>query len=120
MEFELSGHAGLQLWKQTLSNIVLGKGPDLTTRQLSVLLTVYLETKKHTVRELAGTIDVSKPVITRCVDTLSMLGLVKRVRDEKDRRNVFIQRTVKGAVFLTDFAEMIERSNEETKELQKL
>ncbi len=115
MEFELSGHAGLKLWKQMLTNIVLQKGPDLTTRQLSVLLTIYLEPKQHTVRGLAATINVSKPVITRCVDALSIMGFVKRVRDENDKRNVFIQRTVKGAVFLTDFAEMIERSNEETK-----
>ena len=116
MKLELSGHAGLRLWKQTLKNIVLNKGPDLTTRQISVLLAVYLDTAEHTVRGLAAYIDVSKPVITRCVDSLSILGLVKRVRDEKDRRSVFIQRTVKGAVFLTDFAEMIEKSNEEAKE----
>lgn len=113
MEFELSGHAGLKLWKQALTNIVLQKGPDLTTRQLSVLLTIYLEPKKHTVRGLATAIGVSKPVITRCVDALSIMGFVKRVRDENDRRNVFIQRTVKGAVFLTDFAEMIEKSNDQ-------
>ena len=116
MKLELSGHAGLRRWKQTLKNIVLNMGPDLTTRQISVLLAVYLETGEHTVRGLAAYIDVSKPVITRCVDSLSILGLVKRVRDEKDRRSVFIQRTVKGAVFLTDFAEMIEKSNEEAKE----
>ena len=105
MEFNLSGHTGLGLWKQTLTNIVLNKGPDLTTRQLSILLTVYLDTKQHTVRGLAGQIDVTKPVITRAIDCLSMLGLVKRVRDEKDKRSVLIQRTVKGAVFLTDFAD---------------
>lgn len=116
MEFELSGHAGLRLWKQTLTNIVLKKGPDLTTRQLSVMLMVYLEPKQHTVRGLAAAIDVSKPVITRCIDSLSILGLVKRVRDENDRRSVFITRTVKGAVFLTDFAEMIEKSNEEARD----
>ncbi len=113
MEFELSGHAGLRLWKQTLTNTVLKKGPDLTTRQLTVLLTVYLEPKKHTIRGLAAAIAVSKPVITRCIDSLSILGFLKRVRDEDDRRSVFIQRTVKGAVFLTDFAEMIENSNDE-------
>lgn len=117
MNFDLSGHAGLKLWKQALTNIVLNKGPDLTTRQLSVLLMVYLESsKQHTVRGLAAAIDVSKPVITRCVDTLSIFGLVKRIRDEKDKRNVFITRTVKGAVFLTDFASMIEKSNDEAKE----
>ncbi|HRW29914.1 MAG: MarR family transcriptional regulator [Alphaproteobacteria bacterium] len=110
MEFELSGHAGLKLWKQALTNIVFKKGPDLTTRQLSVLLIVFLEPKKHTVRGLAASLNVSKPVITRCIDSLSIQGLVKRVRDEEDRRSVLIQRTVKGAVFLTDFAELIEKS----------
>lgn len=113
MEFELSGHAGLRLWKQTSKNVVLNKGPDLSTRQLSVLLIIYLESKKHTVRSLATSINVSKPVITRCIDSLSILGFVKRVRDETDKRSVFIYRTVKGAVFLTDFAELIEKSNEE-------
>jgi DNA-binding MarR family transcriptional regulator len=116
MDFDLSGHAGFKLWKQTLTNIVLNKGPDLTTRQLSVLLAGYLEPKQHTLRSLAAFINVSKPVITRCVDTLSILGLVKRIRDEKDKRSVFITRTVKGAVFLTDFASMIEKSNDEVKE----
>ena len=115
MEFDLSGHAGLHLWKQTLTNIVLNKGPDLTARQLSVLLHVYLEPKDHTVRGLASTLGVLKPVITRCVNALCILGLVKRIRDEKDRRSVFIQRTVKGAVFLTDFAELVEKSNKEAK-----
>jgi len=69
--------------------------------------------KQHTVRGLAAQIDITKPVITRTIDSLTILGLVKRVRDEKDKRSVFIQRTVKGAVFLTDFAELIEKSNEE-------
>lgn len=115
MEFELSGHAGLQLWKQTLTNVVLRRIPDLTTRQLSVILMVYLEPKAHTVRGLAAALKVSKPVITRAIDSLSILGLLKRVRDTSDKRSVFIQRTVKGAVFLTDFAELIEKSNEEAK-----
>ena len=77
---------------------------------------VYLEQKQHTVRRLAAAIDVSKSVITSYIDTLSILGLVKRVRDEKDKRNIFITGTVKGAVFLTDFAAMIEKSNKETRE----
>lgn len=106
----------MRLWKQALTNIVLQKGPDLSTRQLSVMFIVYLEQKQHTVRRLAAAIDVSKSVITRYIDTLSILGLVKRVRDEKDKRNIFITRTVKGAVFLADFAAMIEKSNEETRE----
>ena len=32
---------------------------------------------------------------------------VRRARDESDRRSVFVQRTVKGAVFLSEFADLI-------------
>lgn len=113
MNIDLGGHKGLRLWMQTLTDTVRAKGPDLTSRQLALLLRIYLEAQPHTVRGLAKTLNVSKPVITRAIDTLSAQGLVKRTRDEKDKRNVFIQRTVKGAVFLTDFAETMEKANQQ-------
>ena len=36
---------------------------------------------------------MTKPVITRALDTMGKLELVSRRRDEADRRNVVIQRT---------------------------
>ena len=42
--------------------------PDFTLRQLSILLTVYLEQPPHTVRGLAKKLGVTKPVITRALD----------------------------------------------------
>lgn len=71
---------------------------DLTPRQLAVLLTVYLEPPPHHVRDLARKLGVTKPVITRALDTLGKLDLLARRRDERDRRDVVIQRTVKGAL----------------------
>jgi len=114
MNIDLGGHKGLKLWLATLTETVRSQGPDLTSRQLALLLQIYLKPHPHTVRGLAQSLNVSKPVITRAVDTLSLLGFVKRVRDEKDKRNVLIQRTVKGAVFLTDFAETMEKANQKT------
>src|SRR5712672_2448314 len=52
----------------------------------------------HTVRGLAARLRVTKPVITRALDTMGKLGLVARRRDETDRRSVVIQRTAKGAL----------------------
>lgn len=112
MNIDLDGHNGLKLWLQTLTDTVRSAGPDLTSRQMALLLIVYLKPAPHTVRGLAQTLNVSKPVITRAVDTLSALGYVKRMRDETDKRNVLIQRTVKGAVFLTDFAEIMEKAHQ--------
>ncbi|MBL4802430.1 MAG: MarR family transcriptional regulator [Emcibacter sp.] len=120
MNIDLNGHEGLRLWLQTLTDTVRARGPDLTSRQLALLLMIYLKPPPHTVRGLAQALNVSKPVITRAVDSLSILGYVKRVRDETDKRNVLIQRTVKGAVFLTDFAEIMEKASQKTNQPETL
>ncbi len=73
-------------------------------------MTVYLSEPPHTVRGLADELDVGKPAISRAVDTLAALGFVKRKADETDRRNVFIQRTVRGSVYLSDLGELIART----------
>lgn len=88
--------------------------PDLTMRQFSVLLSVYLSAPPHTVRGLAAELKVTKPVITRALDTLGGYGFLKRKRDEKDRRSVLVQRTVKGAVFLSDLSSRIEEAEKST------
>ena len=44
---------------------------------------------------------------TRAVNRLSELGLARRKTDEADCRSVFIQRTVKGSMFLREFGELI-------------
>lgn len=82
-------------------------GPDLSARQIAVLFTVYLDDKPHTVRGLAATLRISKPAITRALDRLCDDGLLRRKTDDNDRRSVLIQRTVKGSLFLTEFAETI-------------
>lgn len=97
----------LELWRYATLATVRADGPDLTTRQMALLLTVYLEPGPHTVRGLAADLGVAKPVVTRALDTLGRLGFLKRTRDAADRRNVLVHRTVKGAVFLSDFADMI-------------
>lgn len=97
----------LQLWRRALVASVRKDGPDLSARQLALLLTVFLTPPPHTVRGLAATLNVSKPAITRALDRLGRLGYIKRKRDQEDRRNVLVQRTVKGSVFLTEFGQMV-------------
>lgn len=108
MATPLNRSNALNLWRRVTVENVRDAQPDLTARQTAVLLTVYLTQQPHTVRGLAGALNVAKPAVTRAIDTLAGLGLVKRVRDDADKRNVFIQRTVRGSVFLTEFAERIE------------
>jgi DNA-binding MarR family transcriptional regulator len=107
MSVELKPEQALRLWHEVSMAQVHEKGPDLTTRQMTILLTVYLEPPPHTVRGLAARLQVTKPVITRALDTMGRIGLLRRRRDERDRRNVIIQRTVEGSQFLEAFADQV-------------
>ncbi|QQR70098.1 MAG: MarR family transcriptional regulator [Alphaproteobacteria bacterium] len=89
--------------------------PDLSSRQLALLLNVYLLDKPHTVRQLAKDLNVSKPAISRALDRLGALGFVRRRRDEHDRRSVLVQRTMKGFQYLTDFSQMVEDAEQTTR-----
>ncbi|WP_431857027.1 MarR family transcriptional regulator [Azospirillum sp.] len=97
----------LGLWRTALVASVRQDGPDLSARQMAIMLQVYLTDPPHTVRGLAGMLNISKPAVTRALDRLSLLGFAKRKRDTEDKRNVLVQRTVKGSVFLSDFAELV-------------
>ena len=107
MAVGLSASQALHLWHNTALRLVRSEGPDLTQRQICILLHIYLLPPPHTVRGLASALGVSKPVITRALDTMGALGLVRRTRDETDRRNVIIQRTVDGALYLETLGDVI-------------
>ena len=107
MTIELSELGALDLWRRTIVSSVRLDAPDLTARQMSLLLTVYLVPPPHTVRGLADALKISKPAITRAIDRLSDMDLVRRKTDDEDRRSVLVQRTVKGSVFLREYGELI-------------
>jgi len=97
----------LRLWREVCVGEVRAGQPDLTFRQAAILLTIYLEPPPHTVRGLAAALDVTKPVITRALDTMGELGLVSRHRDPVDGRNVLIRRTVGGALYVERLGDAI-------------
>lgn len=103
----LSPGQSLQLWHDVNLAMVRDDEPDLSVRQMTILLTVYLEAPPHTVRDLAKKLGVSKPVITRALDSMGKLDLLTRRRDDKDKRNVLVQRTVKGALYLERLSDTI-------------
>jgi DNA-binding MarR family transcriptional regulator len=106
MSVELRTFQSLKLWHDVHLDLV-HHGGDLSSRQIAILLTIYLEPPPHTVRGLARKLRVTKPVITRALDTMGKLDLVARRRDEADRRNVVIQRTVAGALAVERLGDVI-------------
>jgi DNA-binding MarR family transcriptional regulator len=97
----------LTLWRDVILDLVRGGEGDLSARQMAVLLAIYLEPPPHTVRGLAARLAVTKPVITRALDTLGRLALVTRHRDPADRRNVLVQRTLQGALAVERLGDVI-------------
>jgi DNA-binding MarR family transcriptional regulator len=100
----------LELWRHALVASVRDEAPDLSARQMALILSVYLADGPHTVRGLAQALRISKPAVSRALDRLGELGYVRRERDDLDRRNVLVQRTSTGADFLTSFAALIDQA----------
>ena len=94
-------------WMHTLVDYVRSGEPDLTNRQMALLMLVYLDKGPHTVRGLARALNVSKPVVTRALNRLGGLGYLRRQRDDSDKRNIFVARTSEGADFLEGFGHFI-------------
>lgn len=113
MSIEFSELQALDLWRRTIVTGVRRKAPDLSSRQMAMLLTIYLMPPPHTVRGLALQLMISKPAVTRGLDKLSALELVRRKTDPTDRRSILVQRTVRGSVFLREYGELITTSARE-------
>ncbi len=104
---QLSPAEAMELWHRVTVEALNQELPDLSARQIALLLHIYLGRPPHTVRGLALALNMSKPAVTRALDRLSALSYLKRETDLADRRNILVKRTVRGAVFLRDFADMI-------------
>lgn len=107
MSVTLTASEALRLWREVALAGVRGDEPDLSMRQAAILLTVYLQPPPHTVRGLAAMLGVSKPVVTRALDTMGAMRLVSRHRDERDRRSVLVRRTVEGALHVERLGDVI-------------
>ena len=98
----------LAIWHGVTVRSVVNNTPDLSFRQLAVLMTVYLDDRPQTVRSLAKKLCVTKAVITRAVDKLVKHGYVKRAPDLRDKRSIILTRTPSGIHYLSNFADIIQ------------
>lgn len=97
----------LQLWQSVTMAMVRAEGPDFSARQMAILTAVYLDEQPHTVKSLAESLNVTKAVITRALDTLSRHKMVRRCDDPRDKRSITVGRTALGARYLAGFADNI-------------
>jgi DNA-binding MarR family transcriptional regulator len=100
------GISDVALIRGTMLELVRRDGRDLTARQLTTLLTVYLHNEVHSVSSLARMLNISRPGVTRILDRLVEADLVSRAEDAADRRRVLVYRTPSGAQYIRDFDEV--------------
>ena len=120
MTTEANPDQPIGILRETIVALVRSDGPDLSARQMAVLLTVYLAEGPHTVRGLAAALNVSKPAITRALDRLGELDLARRKVDPADRRSVLVQRTPNGTNFLRDLRNVMAEAQKATMEARVL
>lgn len=111
MTLTLRPSQALSIW-QDVSLDIVREGEDLSLRQLAILLTVYMEAPPHTVRGLAQRLNVTKPAITRALESMGQKKLLRRHRDPDDGRNVLIQRTVEGSLYVERLGDRVVRAAE--------
>ena len=89
----------LEILRDAFVGLVKANGPDLSSRGLAIFLICCREGAPATVRGLAGEMQVSKPSVTRSIDRLETLGLLRRKPDVADRRSVLVALTPAGQGF---------------------
>ncbi|MDB5965809.1 MAG: Transcriptional regulator, MarR family [Polaromonas sp.] len=94
----------LHIIRETVLSEIRSDEPDLSLRQLAVLLTVYGTDELQTVRGLAKHLNISKPAVTRALDRHRDLGLAQRAINPMDRRSVDVVRTTAGTAMMRRLA----------------
>jgi DNA-binding MarR family transcriptional regulator len=69
---------------------------DITTEQYEVLVTVKYQGDRVNISDIASWLRRSTNSVSMIVDRMVKAGLVRRVRDKKDRRVVYVGITSKG------------------------
>lgn len=105
---KISRKESLAFWHRVTLATVRSDTPDLSSRQLAMLMSIYLEDGLHTVRSLAKHLGVTKAAISRATDSLCKLGYIERKPDHRDKRSVILARTSAGIHFLSEFADIIQ------------
>lgn len=92
----------------TICAAVRADSPDLSARQLALLLVIALDGGMQTVRGLASQLNISKPAISRSLDRLCDLGLADREADPRDRRSVLVVPTEAGRTHVASLRAMLQ------------
>jgi DNA-binding MarR family transcriptional regulator len=90
----------LELIRQAITGLLHQDGPDLTGRQLAVLLICGLESQPVAFGALAPRIGLNSRAIAQILNQLEKLGLARRIDHPSDGRMVLAEATEQGRAFV--------------------
>lgn len=76
--------------------------PRITVRGLRILAFIYIENKPTNLHGIAAILGLPPPALSRALDRLCTFGLLRRVRNEHDRRIILIRITDGGRAYIKD------------------
>ena len=86
-----------------LTHMAKNDDNQLTIRQLAVLVQLYVLNQQGSVRDFAAALNLSKPAVTRALDRLEEIDLLRRNTSKDDRREIELLKTPKGQAFIESF-----------------
>ncbi len=75
---------------------------DLTARQMAIFLLVHLSSHPQTVSGLARRLDMPSPNVSRAIDRLEEMGLVRRGPPASGSRGIGVGRTPQGEAWMAE------------------
>jgi DNA-binding MarR family transcriptional regulator len=90
----------IEILRDIVDQQVRSDRPDLTMRQLAVLLHTHQAESPPGVREMAAHLNLAKPNVTRALDRLEYLGFVERKPVQHDRRLIHIAMCRPGGAYV--------------------
>ena len=90
----------LHILRMTLRAEIGSDQPELSLRQLAILLLVYRTKELQSASALVDHLCIPKSSVTRALDHLQDLDLASRVTNDQDRRRVLVHQTARGAAMV--------------------
>lgn len=78
------------------------RDPNISVRMLRILLHIHLGGKVTNLRSIATEMQMPPPSLCRSLDMLGTMHLVKRIRDDNDRRVMSIHLTEEGLAYVKE------------------
>jgi DNA-binding MarR family transcriptional regulator len=103
-------NANVEWLRHVLLSSVRDKRPDLSMRQLAILLLTHSSEVPPGVKELTALLQIPKPSITRAIDRLQYVQLVTRRTSLKDRRQVTIHLVPGGVEYWQQIKKWLDKA----------